>query len=152
MIRTRKQKILFLLAAFGLILCIAVLASHARSIELLLERGDIEESLHNYFAAEMNRDLKEVYACLAPSSVYRCSHTYEEFLRDVENTPVRIAHYKIVDIYNLRKNTDRAAYPDVDSFVQAEVDVVLSYTDTDDTHTVNYCFTFLKEKGIWYKG
>ena len=152
MTKTRKKKTLFMLGAFTLIVCSAVMASQARNIELFLERGDIEESLRNYFAAEMNRDLKEVYTCLAPSSVYRTSHTYEEFLKDVEDTPVRIARYQIIDIYNLRKNTDRAAYPDVERLVQAEVDVVLTYTDTDDTHTLNYCFTFLKEKGIWYKG
>jgi len=117
-----------------------------------MERDDIERSLHSYFAAEMNLNFKEVYTCLAPSSVYRCSHTYEEFLADVKDSPVRIAQYEIVDIYNLRRNNDRVTYPDVDRFVQAEVDVIILYTDTNDTRTINYCFTFLKEKGTWYKG
>jgi hypothetical protein len=150
--KIRKKQIRYILAAFILVLCIAALASQARRIELLMERGDIENALHHYFAAEMNQDLKEVYACLAPSSVYRCTHTYKEYLRDVKDSPVRIADYTIVDIYNLRENSDRATYPDVDRFVQAEVDVVVLYTDTNDKRTVNYCFTFLKEKGTWYKG
>ena len=150
--KIRKKQIRYLLAAFILVLCIAAMASQAGRIELLMERDDIEKTLHNYFAAEMNRNFNEVYACLAPSSVYRCSHTYEEFLRDVKDSPVRIAEYTIVDIYNLRKNPDRATYPDVERFVQAEVDVMVLFTDTNDTRTVNYCFTFLKEKGTWYKG
>jgi hypothetical protein len=150
--KIRKKQIRYILAAFILVLCIAALASQARRIELLMERGDIENALHHYFAAEMNRNYQEVFACLAPSSVYRCTHTYKEYLRDVKDSPVRIADYTIVDIYNLRENSDRATYPDVDRFVQAEVDVVVLYTDTNDKRTVNYCFTFLKEKGTWYKG
>ncbi len=150
--KTGKKQIRIILAAIIVVLCIAALASQAGKIELIMEREDIESALHNYFAAEMSRNLKEVYACLAPSSVYRCSHTYEEFLADVKDSPVRIAQYEIVDIYNLRRNTDRATYPDVDRFVQAEVDVIVLYTDTNDTRTVNYCFTFLKENGTWYKG
>ena len=150
--KTGRNKIHSIAAVFILVVCIAALASQARSIELFLERNDIEKALHSYFAAEMTRDFKEIYACLAPSSVYRCSHTYEEFLSDVKNSPVRIADYEIVDIYNLRKNIDPATYPGVERFVQAEVDVVVLFTDTKDKQTVNYCFTFLKEKGIWYKG
>ena len=150
--KIEKKHIRYLLAAFLLAVCIAALASQARRIELLTERGDIENALRNYFAAEMSRNYEVVYACLAPSSVYRCSHTYEEFLADVQDSPVRIADYTIVEIYNLRKNSDRATYPDVERFVQAEVDVVILYTDTNDTQAANYCFTFLREKGTWYKG
>jgi hypothetical protein len=152
MTKIRKKKVCYVLAAIILIVGIAALATQSERIELLLERGDIERALHTYFAAEMNQNFDEVYSCLAPSSVYRCTHTYEEYLRDVKDSPVRIAKYEIVDIYNLRKNTDRATYPDVERFVQTEVDVILLYTDTNDTRTVNYCFTFLKEKGNWYKG
>jgi len=150
--KTGKKQIRIILIVITVVLCSAILASQAGRIELLKERDDIERSLHSYFAAEMNRNLKEVYACLAPSSVYKCSHTYEEFLADVKDSPVRIADYQIVDIYNLRKNTDRATYPDVDRLVQTEVDVIILYTDTNETRTINYCFTFLKEKGTWYKG
>lgn len=150
--KTRKKKISYILAAFILIAGIAALITQARGIELLFERHDIESALHNYFAAEMNQDFGRVYACLAPSSVYKCSHTYEEFLADVKDSPVRITQYSIVDIYNLRKNTDKETYPGVQRFVQAEVDVIIFFTDTQDKRTVNYCFTFLKEGGSWYKG
>jgi len=99
----------------------------------------------------MAHDYKKVYTCLAPSSTYRKTHTYEQFLRDISSSAVRIKSYKIVDIYRLRDN-DTNDYPAVSRFVQVEVDVDIAFEDTGSQSTCNYCFTFLKEGGIWYKG
>ncbi len=100
----------------------------------------------------MARDYKKLYAYLAPSSTYRRTHTYEQFLKDVSGSPVGIKTYHIVDIYRLRGNHDPATYPAVKRFVQVEVDVDVGFADTGTTSTCNYCFTFLKEGDRWYKG
>jgi hypothetical protein len=121
-------------------------------IELALERSEIEQTAQAYFKAEMNHDYKKLYSYLAPSSTYRRTHTYEQFLKDVSGSPVGIMTYHIVDIYRLRGNHDPATYPAVKRFVQVEVDVDVGFADTGTTSTCNYCFTFIKEGGRWYKG
>jgi hypothetical protein len=121
-------------------------------IELAFERNEIEQTAQAYFKAEMNHDYKKLYTYLAPSSTYRRTHTYEQFLKDVSGSPVGIMTYHIVDIYRLRGNHDPATYPAVKRFVQVEVDVDVGFADTGTMSTCNYCFTFIKERGRWYKG
>jgi hypothetical protein len=123
-----------------------------RKAEFIIEKVAIEKVTNAYFKAEMERDFKQVYAYLAPSSAYKKTHSYEQFLKHVGSSPVRIETYRIVDIYRLRDNDNRGDYPFVDKFVQVEVDVDIRYSDTGAKSTYNYCFTFLKEKGVWYKG
>ena len=137
----------------GVLLCGLLSMSSARNrVILYFERDSIEQAVKHYFTCEMSRDFEKLYQCLSPSSVYRQSHTYEDFLADVKNSPVRIREYKIVDIYNLTVNHDREAFPLVEKFVQAEVEVILYYTDTNQAFSFNQCFTFLKEGGSWLKG
>ena len=112
----------------------------------------IDNLFNAYFKAEMERDFKQVYAYLAPSSSYKKTHSYEQFVKDVGSSPVRIETYRIIDIYRLRDNDDRGKYPLVDKFVQVEIDVDIRFTDAGAKSTYNYSFTFLKEKGIWYRG
>lgn len=121
-------------------------------MEMVYERPRLEKTLHGYFAAEMRGDLGMVYGYLAPSSDYRKSHTYQDFLNDMRSTPVKILSYEIVDIYGLRPNHDPEHYPRVERFAQVEVDVIVEYTDTSSTAEYNFCFTFLKEGGAWFKG
>jgi hypothetical protein len=121
-------------------------------VELILERHTIEQTARAYFKAEMGHDYKQVYAFLAPSSAYRKTHTYEQYLQDVTGSPVTIKSYKIVDIYRLRDNDNTVEYPAVKRLVQVEVDVDVGFADTGTTSTCNYCFTFLKEGDRWYKG
>ncbi len=121
-------------------------------IELALERGEIEETAREYFKAGMEHDYRTIYSFLAPSSTYRRTHTYDQFLEDVTVSPVGIKTYRIVDIYRLRGNHDPATYPEVKRFVQVEVDVDVGFADTGTTSTCNYCFTFIKERGRWFKG
>jgi hypothetical protein len=120
-------------------------------VEMLLEKGAIEKVANNYLKAEKEGDLKQVYTLLAPSSAYRKTHTYDQFLNDIiNNPPVKINTYRIVNIYRLRDNDMRGDYPDVDKFVQVEVDVTFKHSG--ENSVFNYSFTFLKEKGNWYKG
>lgn len=149
------KKIVLTAACVMIAVCLATLALWDKpryGIELVLERDDIEHAAQEYFKAEMDRDFVKLYTFLAPSSTYRRTHTYEQFLEDVSGSPVTIKTYRIVDIYRLRGNHDAATYPAVSRFVQVEVDVDVGFTDTNATSTCNYCFTFIKEGDRWYKG
>ena len=121
-------------------------------VALWWERPRIEQALETYFAAETAGDYEKVYQCLAPSSPYRQTHSYQDFIMEMRTSPVKIMDYQLVDIYSLRPNHDRRAYPAVERFAQVEVDVTILFTDTRQKSTANYCFTFLKEGGAWFKG
>jgi hypothetical protein len=120
-------------------------------VQLMLEKGAIERAAHMYFKAEKEGDLKQAYALLAPSSAYRQAHSYDSFLKDIANYPsVKIDTYQIVDIYRLRDNDRRDQQPGVDKLAQVEVEV--TFVNSGRNNVFNYSFTFLKEKGNWYKG
>ena len=120
-------------------------------VAMFLEKDTIEKTAHAYLKAEMKKDSRQVYALLAPSSDYKKTHSYEEFLKDIaENPPLSINEYKIIRIYRLRDNDNRQNYPGVDKFVQVEVEVTFTHSGPNSIY--NYSFTFLKEKGKWYKG
>jgi len=120
-------------------------------VELFLERNAIEKSAHAYLKAEMEGNSQQVYAFLAPSSTYKQTHSYEEFIKDIAGyPPMAINTYKIIRIYRLRDNDNRQNYSGVDKFVQVEVEVAFTHAGPDSIF--NYSFTFLKEKGNWYKG
>jgi len=121
-------------------------------LELFFEKLRIEKAVDRYFAAEINRDFKGVYDCLAPSSIYCSTHTYGEYLEQVQGSPVRIKDYHILNIHDLRRNHDKVKYPKIEKFVRVEVDVTLLYDDSNKTMEVNQDFTFIKEGGEWYKG
>ena len=105
-----------------------------------------------YLDAEVNRDLKAVYSHLAPSSVYCDTHDYAAYLAEAEASSVRIVAYRILNVAGIRDNGDRQAWPAVEKFAQVEVDLEFLYVDTGETTQVNFDFTFIREKGRWYKG
>ena len=105
-----------------------------------------------YLEAERKRDLKAVYGHLAPSSAYCATHDYAAYLAEAEASPVRIVAYRILNIAGIRDNEDRQAWPGVEKFARVEVDLEFRYVDTGETAQANFDFTFLKEKGRWYKG
>jgi hypothetical protein len=120
-------------------------------IGMFLERDAIEKTAHAYLKAEMEGNSKQVYAFLAPSSTYKQTHSYEEFIKDIAGyPPMAINTYKIIRIYRLRDNDNRQNYSGVDKFVQVEVEVTFTHAGPDSIF--NYSFTFLKEKRNWYKG
>jgi len=121
-----------------------------RQVALILERPAIEQRAEAYLQAEKENNHRQVYALLAPSSLYRQKNSYDDFLQEAQNAPKKIRTYQIVDIYRLRDNDDKSVYPSVDKLVQVEVEI--TFTDTGENSIYNYCFTFLKEKGTWYKG
>lgn len=148
-----------ILILIGTLLCLAVATififwepPRNKMEFVLFERTAIEQSVRSYFQAEMEKNLPQVYAKLAPSSIYKQTHSYNDFLQEFKNSVVKIQDYRIVGIYRFRTNDNKASYPAVEKMVQVEVDVDLNFTDTDSPNTYNYCFTFMKEKGVWYKG
>jgi hypothetical protein len=116
------------------------------------EVREIDAAARKYLDAEVARELKTVYDCLAPSSIYRATHDYEAYLAEAETSPVRIREYKILRITHIRVNEDKKTYPRVEKFAQAEVDMKVFFTDTNQAAEVNFNFTFIKEGGRWYKG
>jgi hypothetical protein len=122
-------------------------------VALFLEEPEIRKAAQRYLDAEVQRDLKEAYTCLAPSSAYMTTNpSYEDYLREAQTSSSRIIDYKILEISKLRDNHDREKYPRIEKFVQVEVDVTVSFEDNKKTVPVNYSFTFIKEDGKWYKG
>ncbi len=138
---------LIALSFTGLLGCAGI----TNDMGLFFEKPMIERAVRDYFDAEIERDLKKVYDCLAPSSTYCSTHTYEEYLAEMESSPVRIRAYDIIEIHDLRLNEDREQYPSVEKFVRVEVEITFFYTDTEDTLSVNFDFSFIKEGGRWYK-
>jgi len=151
-----KPKIKYTAASVLLLIlsvCVIFFFSDIKNrIHLYLERDEIRLSAQRYFDSEMNRDFQNLYYCLAESSLYRRSHTYEDYLEDVENSCVRVVEYEIVGIYNLRENNDQNSYPEVEKFADVEVEVTLFCPSSGNTTQRNQRFTFMKEKGKWLKG
>ena len=122
-------------------------------IALFLEDGKIRDAARVYLDAEVKRDFMTVYTCLAPSSHYMAANpSYNDYLEEAKQSPVRIVDYKILSISQLRDNHDPAKYPRIEKFVQVEVDVNLVKEGNKEQIPVNYSFTFIKEGGKWYKG
>ena len=127
-------------------------AAAAVSLGESTEVREIDEAARKYLDAEVARELKAVYGCLAPSSMYCATHDYEAYLAEAEASPVRIREYQILRITDIRVNEDKKAYPRAEKFAQVEVDMKVFFIDTNQAAEVNFNFTFIKEGGRWYKG
>ncbi|MEA3470237.1 MAG: hypothetical protein U9R24_00800 [Thermodesulfobacteriota bacterium] len=149
--RNDRIKLLSILCILFLV-CIQGCAGINENMAMFFERPAIEKAVCRYFDAEIKRDLKKVYECLATSSIYRSTHTYGEYLEQAQDSPVRIKDYHILNIHDLRGNHDKVKYPKIEKFVSVEVDITLLYDDSNETMEVNQDFTFIKEGGKWYKG
>jgi hypothetical protein len=148
---SKMAKIIIIVGAAMMISGFMIGDASRNKVVLFLEKDTIEQTVRSYLNAEIKKDSRQVYDLLAPSSDYRKSHTYEEYLKDVaEIPPLSINQYKIIRIYRLRDNDNRQNYPGVDKFVQVEVEVTFTHAGPNTVY--NYSFTFLKEKGKWYKG
>ena len=121
-------------------------------LSFFLEKPRIEKAVERYFAAEIDKNCKDVYDCFAPSSIYRSTHTYGEYLEHAHSSPVRIKQYHILNIHDLRGNHDKSTFPTIEKFVRVEVDITWLHDDTHKTMEVKQDFTFIKEGGKWYKG
>lgn len=116
------------------------------------EEREIDAAVRKYLDAEVAGELRTVYDCLAPSSVYLAAHDYDAYRAEAEASPVRIRKYTILRIAHIRVNEDRQRFPHVEKFAEVEVDLNLHFIDTNQAAEVNFNFTFIKEGGRWYKG
>jgi hypothetical protein len=116
------------------------------------EKREIDAMARKYLDAEIKRELKAVYDCLAPSSIYRTTYDYDAYLAWAEASPMRIRKYKILRIAHIRVNEDKQRFPHVEKFAEVEVDMHVHFIDTNQAAEVNFNFTFIKEGGRWYKG
>jgi hypothetical protein len=116
------------------------------------EEREIYAAARKYLDAEIARELKTVYDCLAPSSIYRTTLDYEAYRAEAGASPVRIRKYTIIRIAHIRVNEEKQHFPHVEKFAQVEVDMHVHFIDTDQAAEVNFNFTFIKEGGRWYKG
>jgi len=146
--------LLKILVILGLVFLIGTqgCANTKDAIGLFFEKPAIKKAVQRYLDAEIKRDHKCIYDCLAPSSAYYSTHSYEEYLEEANSSPVRIIGYKILNIHHLTDNQDKEKDPNVEKFVQVEVDVTIFYDDIKKSAPINYDFTFIKEGGKWYKG
>jgi hypothetical protein len=147
----KATKIIIISCAILMIAGLIIWDVPRNKVQLFLEKDTIEKTAHDYLNAEKKKDVKTVYALLAPSSDYKRNHSYEQYLKDIAaNPPLSINDYKITRIYRLRDNDNQENYPAVDKFVQVEVEFVFAHSGPNSIY--NYSFTFLKEQGKWYKG
>ncbi len=147
----RKVGISLLILSAVLVIAGLVWPAPLNRVHMLLEERAITQAAERYFQAEMSGDTRLIYSLLAPSSIYRKTHSYEDYLKDLHiYPPVKIVTYRIVGVTRLRQNDDRNLYPNVDKLAQVEVDVTFAHSGSN--MVFNYSFTFLKEKGAWCKG
>jgi hypothetical protein len=149
----KKSTLLFFLMA----VCLFMAADAGEALDAAgaaagEEKRAVEDAARYYLDAEIRRDHKVVYGMQAPSSGYLKSRTYEAYVAEAEASQVRVVKYRILNVTGLRDNHDRRAYPNIQRFVQVEVEVVLFYSDTKTYDEVNFSFTFIKEGGRWFKG
>jgi hypothetical protein len=116
------------------------------------EEREIYAAARKYLDAEVARELRTVYDCLAPSSIYLMTHDYESYREQAEASPVRIREYKILRIAHIRINDDKQRFPHVEKFAEVEVDMNVHFIDINQAAEVNFNFTFIREGGRWYKG
>lgn len=118
--------------------------------------GDREEqavlkAVRRFLDAEIRRDYPAVYACFAPSSVYRRTHNYKQYLAEARVSPDRVVAYQIVRVSYIQENKDPQTISTADKIAQVEVEVTFAREGTSRQSVVNIGFIFLKEGGKWYK-
>lgn len=116
-----------------------------------LEEKAVQEAARNFLDAEVRRDYPAVYACFASSSPYVRSHSYEQYLAEVQALPYRIVGYRIVSVSYIQDNEEKMKLPATEKIAQVEVELKFLHTDTQDLSEINIGFIFFKERGRWYK-
>lgn len=115
------------------------------------EEAAVLQAARNFLDAETSRDFKAVYACLAPSSPYADTHSYDDYLREALAAEDHVVDYTIVGVTFIQDNDDRETWPSVEKFAQVEVDVVYLHLPTKQISEINIGFIFIREGGRWYK-
>jgi hypothetical protein len=115
------------------------------------EKTALLEAVRNFLDAEVRRDYPAIYACFAASSPYAQSHSYEQYLAEVQALPYRIIEYRIVSVSYIQDNEESVKFPAIEKIAQVEVELKFLHADTQDLSEINIGFVFFKERGRWYK-
>lgn len=148
---SRKQAFLKLTS-----LCVATFLVFG-SLTVCHSTGDDDETVavikeaRSYFEAEISRDAKAVWEAMAPSSVYKRQHGYDDYMEMYSKSDLAVKEYSGLEVVEIMDNNDRTALPDVEKLAAVKVRVRLISKDGKETEH-NNTFIFLKEKGKWFKG
>lgn len=115
------------------------------------DRAEVLRAAKEYLDAENSGDWAKVWAMLAPSSVFKRSHTYDSFVEIIRTNPTRIQAYEIEEVLSVEDNLDRAAMPKVEKIAAVRVRVILK-DNVGPVRQRTSILTFLREGGRWYKG
>ncbi len=121
------------------------------------DSGDAEERARliarakEYFDAEMTGDYKRVWEMLAPSSLFKNTYSYAEYVEIAQASGIRVSTYDVEEVMDISDNSDPKRLPHVEKIGLIRVHVNL--TDDKGKNSEHWSiFTFLKEGGTWYKG
>ena len=115
------------------------------------EKAAIMKEARSYFEAELSGDPKAVWSALAPSSVFKRDHSFDDYLAMQSRSDLAVKSYEVIEVVEIMDNNDRTVLPDVDKLAAVKVRVKISPKDGRETEH-NNIFIFLKEKGKWFKG
>lgn len=115
------------------------------------EEQEVLQAARDFLDAEVRRDYPAVYACFAPSSLYRRTHTYRQYLEEAKAAPFHVVEYKIIRVSYIEDNKDPKSITTASRIAQVEVDVTFAYEGSGHRSVVNIGFIFLKEGEKWYK-
>lgn len=113
------------------------------------EIAAVRRAAEQYLSAEKDGNLEKVYGLLAPSSEFRRNYSYDQYRGIVADKSVRLADYDIREITGLNSETGR---PELEMLADVLVLVRMFDPLTGLTTERETVFTFVKEKGVWYKG
>jgi hypothetical protein len=102
-----------------------------------------------YNKAEMARDRDKIWEMIAPSSLFKQKHSYEDFCRIFDESRIRLKKYVIYDGIVV-VNGDKKNYPTIEKIGYVKID--LTFKEGEAEWTTTFILTFFKENGKWYKG
>lgn len=99
----------------------------------------------------MDGDAAKIWLMIAPSSVFKATHTYSTYVDLMTENRVRVKSFAVQQVMKIEVNQDRAAMPAVEKIAAVKIQVTLGGDAQPDALRTNV-LTFLKENGKWYKG
>lgn len=115
------------------------------------DESDLLEVVKAYFDAEIAGDMMKVWEMLAPSSSFRRAYSYPLYVELIKDNPIRVQKYTIEKVLEIGRNEDKVQLPLVEMVASVQVRVVLSDKGGNQFERTS-AFTFLRERGRWYKG
>ncbi|MCX5874268.1 MAG: hypothetical protein NTY51_13700 [Deltaproteobacteria bacterium] len=115
------------------------------------ESEDLQVVIKNYFEAEITRNEDQVWNLLAPSSIFKKSYSYENYLELVRLNPIRVTSYELKFPPEIKENQDKENLPNVEKIASVVVQVRLLGEGGKETENISV-FVFLFENGRWFKG